>query len=62
MGELYEMNTTGGGATAPVHLYWEPARSYPDPAVQTLDPRFDEVQTRQFLESLLPREVTEVEL
>jgi hypothetical protein len=30
--------------------------------IQTLDPRFDEVQTRQFLESLLPREVTEVEL
>jgi len=46
MGELHEMNTTGGGATdtAPVHLHWEPARSYPDPAVQTLDPRFDEIK------------------
>ena len=40
------MNTTGGGATdtAPIHLRWEPAESYPDPAVQTLDPRFDEIK------------------
>ena len=40
------MNTTGGGPTntAPIHLRWEPAQSYPDPAVQTLDPRFDEIK------------------
>ena len=40
------MNTTGGGPTdtAPIHLRWEPAQSYPDPAVQTLDPRFDAIK------------------
>jgi hypothetical protein len=30
--------------------------------IQSLDPKFDEVQTRQFLEGLQPRAVTEVEL
>src|SRR5215471_21241619 len=35
------MSTTGGTAAS---IRWEPARSYPDPAVHTLDPRFDEIK------------------
>src|ERR1700745_915109 len=40
------MNTTGGGPTdtAPIHLRWGPAQSYPDPAVQPLEPRFDGIE------------------
>src|ERR1700758_1638050 len=46
IGGPHRMNTTGGGPTdtPPVHLRWDPAQSYPDPAVQTLDPRFDEIK------------------
>ena len=25
-------------------IRWEPAQSYPDPAIQTLDPRFDRIK------------------
>ena len=33
------------GAAAPlVSGRWEPTQSYPDPAVQTLDPRFDAIK------------------
>ena len=40
------MNTTVVGATsfAPAQDSWESLRIYPDPAVQTLDPRFDAIK------------------
>jgi len=40
------MNRPGGGRIefAPAHDRWELARSYPDPAFQTLDPRFDVIK------------------
>ena len=42
------MNTTVVGATsfAPAQDSWESLRIYPDPAVQTLDPRFDSPEER----------------
>ena len=40
------MNTTGGESksSAPAQGHWEVLRTYPDPAVQTLDPRFDAIK------------------
>jgi gluconolactonase len=40
------MNTSGGGTigSAATQGRWELPRSYPDPAVQTLDPRFDAIK------------------
>ncbi len=37
------MNTTGEAAPY-VPVRWEPAQSYPDPAIETLDPRFDRIK------------------
>src|ERR1700758_1112448 len=46
IGGPHRMNTTGGGPTdtTPVHLRWDPAQSYPDPAIETLDRRFDAIK------------------